>query len=89
MKNENFQQYKPAKTILEQLDYLNKNKRVQFNEMNRDFAGDKLLEYNYINVITPFKHKFAKLNEKKKLKKLKEVIYRECKINCVSQGRAT
>ncbi len=71
MNNENFQQYKPAKTILEQLDYLNKNKRVQFNEMNRDFAGDKLLEYNYINVITPFKHKFAKLNEKKEVEKIK------------------
>ena len=71
MKNENFQQYKPAKTILEQLDYLNKNKRVQFNEMNRDSAGDKLLEYNYINVITPFKHKFAKLNEKKEVEKIK------------------
>jgi len=66
----NFQQYKPAKTILEQLEYLNRNKRVQFNEMNKDLAGDKLLEYNYINVITPFKHRFAKLNEKKEVDKI-------------------
>lgn len=60
-----FQQYKPAKTISEQLEYLHTNKRVQFNKINEDLAGDKLLRYNYINVITLFKHKFAKLNEKR------------------------
>lgn len=64
------QRYKSAKTILEQLEYLHKNKRVQFNEMNKKLAGDKLLEYNYINVITPFKHRFAKLNEKKEVEKV-------------------
>ena len=33
--------------------------------MNKENAGNKLLEYNYNNVITPFKHRFAKLNNKK------------------------
>lgn len=59
MDKSNFQQYKQAKTISEQLQYLNEQKRVQFNEMNKEIAGNKLLEYNYINVITPFKHQFA------------------------------
>ena len=65
MGNNDYQQYKIAKTISEQIEYLNKNKRVQFNCMDKDKAKDKLLEYNYINIITPFKHKFAKQNEKK------------------------
>lgn len=37
--------------------------------MNKENAGNKLLEYNYINVITPFKHRFAKLNNKKEVEK--------------------
>ena len=70
MDKSNFQQYKQAKTISEQLQYLNEQKRVQFNEMNKEIAGNKLLEYNYINVITPFKHQFAKLNSKKEVEKV-------------------
>lgn len=38
--------------------------------MDRNTAGDKLLEYNYINVITPFKHKFAKCDSKKQVVKV-------------------
>lgn len=70
MDNSDYQQYKIAKTISEQIEYLNNNKRVQFNCMNKDTAKDKLLEYNYINIITPFKHKFAKLNENKEVEKV-------------------
>ena len=70
MDNSDYQQYKIAKTISEQIEYLNKNKRVQFNCMDKDTAKDKLLEYNYINIITPFKHKFAKLNENKEVEKV-------------------
>lgn len=70
MDNNTFQQYKTAKTISDQIKYLNHNKRVQFNEMNETTAGEKLLEYNYINVITPFKHKFAKLDDKKEVEKI-------------------
>ena len=46
------------------------NKRVQFNCMDKDTAKDKLLEYNYINIITPLKHKFAKQNDKKEVEKV-------------------
>ena len=67
---EKLQKYKPAKTINEQLKYLNEKKRVQFNQMNEETAGHKLLKYNYINVITPFKHKFAKLDDKKEVIKI-------------------
>ncbi len=70
MDNSDYQQYKIAKTISEQIEYLNKNKRVQFNCMDKDTAKDKLLEYNYIHIITPFKHKFAKLNENKEVEKV-------------------
>ena len=71
----NYQKYKIAKTISEQIEYLNMNKRVQFNCMDKDTAKDKLLEYNYINIITPFKHKFAKLNDKKEVEKLMVIMY--------------
>ena len=48
MDDSNYQKYKIAKTISEQIEYLNKNKRVQFNCMDKDKAKDKLLDYNYI-----------------------------------------
>lgn len=42
MSTNTVQQYKPAKTISEQVEYLHNNKRVQFNDMDKDLAGDKL-----------------------------------------------
>lgn len=62
--NNMYQKYKPSKSILEQINYLNEKKKVQFNDMSKEIAGENLLRYNYINVITPFKHYFAKKNEK-------------------------
>lgn len=38
--------------------------------MDKDSASDKLLRFNYINIITPFKHKFAQLNDKKEVIKV-------------------
>lgn len=70
MSTQNYQDYKPSKKIKEQLDYLEEKKRVRFIDMDRNTAGDKLLEYNYINVITPFKHKFAKCDSKKQVVKV-------------------
>lgn len=66
MIEDTYQRYKSAKSISEQIKYLNEKKRIQFNNMNMKEAGEKLLQYNYINVITPFKHKFAKLNHQKR-----------------------
>ena len=45
MNNENFQQYKPAKTILEQLDYLNKN----INKYKDTGGGNKWLMIIILN----------------------------------------
>lgn len=53
--------YKPAKTLDEQIQYLKENKRVCFNVIDEKSAKDILFKYNYINIITPFKHHFAKL----------------------------
>ena len=52
--------YKPAKTTKEMVDYLEENKRVSYSIMNKREAQEALLKYNYINVITPFKHVFAR-----------------------------
>lgn len=54
--------YKPAKTTEEMVEYLKQNKRIVFNKIDKKQAEDILLKYNYINVITPFKHKFARLD---------------------------
>lgn len=62
--------YKPAKTLEEQIEYLRNNKRVQFNIIDEKNAKDILFKYNYINVISPYKHHFAKLNSKKEVIKV-------------------
>lgn len=56
--------YKPAKTLDEQIKYLKENKKVCFNIITEKQAKDILFRYNYINVITSFKHHFAKLSNK-------------------------
>lgn len=56
--------YKPAKTTKEMVDYLNSSKNVVYNTLSKEEAESILLKYNYINVITPFKHIFARKNEK-------------------------
>lgn len=76
MDGENIQKYKSAKSITNQISYLENNKCVLFNVISKKKAGEKLLAYNYINLITPYKHKFAKINEKKEvIKKNGQHIY--------------
>ena len=65
--NVSSKKYKPSKTISEQIEYLKTNKNVVFNDISEEEAKDILLKYNYINVITPFKHRFAKLDSKKQV----------------------
>lgn len=48
------EEYKPAKTLSEQIEYLEKAKRVRFNVIDKERAKNILFRYNYINVITPF-----------------------------------
>ena len=56
--------YKKPLSIEEQVDYLEKNKHVVYNECDKEQAKEILLRYNYINVITPYKHRFALKNKK-------------------------
>lgn len=76
--------YKPAKTLDEQIKYLKENKKVYFNIITEKQAKDILFRYNYINVITPFKHHFAKLSKKMRLSKKMEIMYMKMMLNLVN-----
>lgn len=67
--------YKPAKTLDEQIKYLKENKKVCFNIITEKQAKDILFRYNYINVITPFKHHFAKLSNNEVIKENGNHVY--------------
>jgi Abi-like protein. len=47
--------YKPSLTVEEQVEYIEKNKRVVFNEISKEKAMEILYIHNYINVVSPFK----------------------------------
>ena len=70
--------YKPAKTLDEQIKYLKENKKVCFNIITEKQAKDILFRYNYINVITSFKHHFAKLSNKNEV-----IMYMKMMLNLV------
>lgn len=55
--------HKEVYTLDEQIEHLKINKRVVFDEIKEKETKDYLLRNNYINVITPFKHKYAKWDE--------------------------
>lgn len=55
-----YRKYKPAKSTDAQIEYLEKHKNVIFNNISKKEAQEILLRYNYINVVSPFKHHFAK-----------------------------
>lgn len=59
-----FQKYKPAKTTKEQIDYLENYKRVVFDSISKEEAEELLRRYGYLNIITPYKHHFAKTDSK-------------------------
>ena len=69
MAETNVQEYKVAKSTTEQIEHLKENKRVTFNEISEDEASELLLRYNYINIISPYKHHFAQLDNKKQVVK--------------------
>lgn len=58
--------YKTPKTLDEMIQHLKNSKNIVFNDISEENAKTILYKYNYINVITPFKYKYAK-NEKGKL----------------------
>lgn len=57
-------EYKIPLTLDEQINYLHHSKRIQFNIITEEQAKEILMRYGYINVITPFKYKFARLDRK-------------------------
>ncbi len=59
--------YKKPRTGDQQIEYLEQNKRITYNKISKDCAEKILFRYNYINVITPFKHKFALKDNKGKV----------------------
>lgn len=56
--------YKHPLTIQQQTEYLKKHKRVVYNQISEKEAQEILYTHNYINVITPFKYRFARKNKK-------------------------
>lgn len=56
------EKFKKPLLLHEQIDYLHLKKNISFDNTNISFAENCLLKYNYINVITPFKHYYALKN---------------------------
>lgn len=56
--------YKKPLTINEQIKYLHDFKNVEYNQVSEEEAMPILYEHTYINVITPFKHRFARKDKK-------------------------
>lgn len=52
--------FKQPLSVCEQTKYLSQNKRVVYNNISESDAQEILYKYNYINVITPFKYRFAR-----------------------------
>ncbi len=52
--------YKKPLKLDEQTNYIRQNKKVVFGNISEEDAQVLLYEDNYINLITPFKHRFAK-----------------------------
>lgn len=52
--------YKKPLTIEQQVNYLEKSKRVIYKEASKEESEKFLYTHNYINVISPFKYHFAK-----------------------------
>lgn len=63
VKRKRTNEYKTPLLLSQQVMYLKKEKRVRFNIISENEAEEILLRNNYINVISPFKHKFAKLDK--------------------------
>ena len=61
---EELKKYKKPLTIEQQVDYLEKSKRVVYKEISKEESGEFLYTHNYINVISPFKYHFAKKDDK-------------------------
>lgn len=55
--------YKPPLQLKDQITHLKEYKNIIFNDVTEESAQEYLLMNNYINVISPFKYKYAKKDE--------------------------
>ena len=51
--------YKKPLTVSEQVEHIKNNKNVVFDNISEEDAELLLYEHNYINLVTPYKHRFA------------------------------
>lgn len=51
--------YKETKSLDELITHLKENKNIKFNVIDEEEAKEILYTNNYINVVTPFKHRFC------------------------------
>lgn len=51
--------FKKPLSLNEQIEHLNTQKNINFYGLDDRFVKNCLLKYNYINLITPFKHYYA------------------------------
>lgn len=63
MSMEKSKKYKKPLTIDQQVDYLEKTKRVVYKKVSKEESKEFLYTHNYINVISPFKHCFCKIEK--------------------------
>jgi hypothetical protein len=56
--------YKHPLSNAEQVNYIEENKNVVYSQYSKEKAIQYLYEHSYINVITPFKHRFAEKDKK-------------------------
>ena len=61
--------FKQPLSIDQQISHLESSKKVVFQYITKSDAYDYLLKFNYINVITPFKHVFAEKSKNLQLEK--------------------
>jgi len=54
--------FKKPLSLNEQIEHLNTQKNINFYGLDDRFVKNCLLKYNYINLITPFKHYYALKN---------------------------
>ena len=65
-------EYKTPLTIPLQIERLKSKKKVVFKKIDEESASSILYDFNYINVISPFKHYFCKKDESKKPVKIND-----------------
>ena len=70
------EEFKKPLTLDEMIVHLKKKKRVVFKKISEEEAKEILYKYNYVNIITPFKHRFAVKYKGKLVKQNNDHVYK-------------